>query len=89
MLSNLGNPKMAVFFTSLLPQFAPAGGGFASLLGLGAIFVAMTLVWLSLYVSVVSRAGEVIRRQRVWRTLEGITGTVMIGLGVRVATEPA
>jgi threonine/homoserine/homoserine lactone efflux protein len=89
MLSNLGNPKMAVFFTSLLPQFAPAGGGFASLLRLGAIFCGMTLVWLSLYVLVVSRAGEVIRRQRVWRTLEGITGTVMIGLGVRVATEPA
>ena len=34
-LSNLGNPKMAVFFTSLLPQFAGPGAGFLDLLGLG------------------------------------------------------
>ena len=37
-LSNLGNPKMAVFFTSLLPQFAH-GGAFLDLLGLGLLFV--------------------------------------------------
>ncbi len=37
-VSNLGNPKMAVFFTSLLPQFAPTGGGsFAAMLALGLV----------------------------------------------------
>jgi hypothetical protein len=32
------------------------------------------------------QAGEVMRRQGVWRTLEAITGTIMIGLGLRMAT---
>ena len=40
-LSNLGNPKMAVFFASLLPQFAPEGSAsFGVLLGLGLLFCA-------------------------------------------------
>ncbi|MEA2684037.1 MAG: hypothetical protein QOK05_2365 [Chloroflexota bacterium] len=89
LLSNLGNPKIAIFFTSLLPQFAPAGHGFLSLLALGAVFVAMTLAWLSLYALVVARAGDLLRRRSVWRTLEGLTGAAMIGVGLRVATEPA
>ena len=40
LLSNLGNPKMAVFFTSLLPQFG--GTSFPVLLGLGLVFSTMT-----------------------------------------------
>jgi threonine/homoserine/homoserine lactone efflux protein len=36
----------------------------------------------------VARAGTVLRRSRVRRTIDAITGTVLIALGVRVATEP-
>jgi threonine/homoserine/homoserine lactone efflux protein len=42
-LSNLGNPKMAVFFTSLLPQFAGSGAGFLDLLALGVLFAVLTV----------------------------------------------
>src|SRR4051812_31019961 len=49
LLSNLSNPKIAVFFTSFLPQFATGGASFAELLALGLVFCAMTLLWLSLY----------------------------------------
>ena len=50
LLSNLANPKMAIFFTSLLPQFAPAdGAAFPVLLGLGLVFCAMTFAWLCAY----------------------------------------
>lgn len=46
-VSDLGNPKIAVFFTSLLPQFAPAGGGaFAVMFALGLLFGALTFAWL-------------------------------------------
>jgi len=85
LLSNLGNPKMAVFFTSLLPQFG--GTSFAALLALGLVFCFMTLMWLSAYASVVARAGDVLRRSRVRRALDGITGAVLIALGLRLATE--
>jgi threonine/homoserine/homoserine lactone efflux protein len=87
-LSNLGNPKMAIFFSSLLPQFtSQAHSSFVSLLALGLIFCCMTLAWLSGYALVVARAGAVLQRSAVRRALEGVTGTSLIGLGFRLATE--
>jgi threonine/homoserine/homoserine lactone efflux protein len=84
LVSNLGNPKMAVFFTSLLPQF---GSSFVALAGLGLLFCSLTLVWLSLYAVVVARAGDFLRRARIRRTLEGLTGAVLVALGLRLAAE--
>ena len=86
LLSNLGNPKMAVFFTSLLPQFAPRGS-FVALFALGAVFCVLTLTWLSGYALAVSRASELLRRSRPWRAIEALTGAVLVALGIRVAAE--
>lgn len=87
-ISNLGNPKMAVFFASLLPQFVPSGEAtVASLLLLGAVFAVMTFAWLALYAALVARAGDFLRRPSIRRTIEGLTGTLLIGLGLRVAAE--
>jgi threonine/homoserine/homoserine lactone efflux protein len=83
-LSNLGNPKMAIFFTSLLPQF---GGSFASLLALGLVFSVLTLTWLTAYAVGVARAGDLLRRPRIRRTLDALTGTVLVALGLRLAAE--
>ena len=85
LLSNLGNPKIAVFFTSLLPQF---GSSFATLLELGAVLCAVTFAWLTLYALVVAKVGDVLRRRRVRRALDAVTGTVLVALGVRVALAP-
>ena len=85
LLSNLGNPKMAVFFSSLLPQFG--GTSFATLLALGLVFCTMTLVWLSAYAVVVARAGDVLRRPGIRRALDAVTGLVLTAFGVRLATE--
>jgi threonine/homoserine/homoserine lactone efflux protein len=84
-VSNLGNPKMAVFFTSLLPQFG--GTSFLALLGLGLGFCTMTFVWLSAYGLAVAEAGDVLRRPRVRRALDAVTGTVLVAFGVRLAAE--
>jgi threonine/homoserine/homoserine lactone efflux protein len=87
LLSNLGNPKMAVFFTSLLPQFAPKPLSFVSLAALGLVFCALTLVWLSAYAVLVDRLGNLLRRGRIRRTLDAVTGTVLVAAGVRLARE--
>ena len=88
MISDLGNPKMAAFFTSLLPQFAPAGdANFAALALLGLLFSLMTLSWLAGYALAIARAGTLFERPAVRRTLDGITGVVLIGLGLRLAVE--
>jgi threonine/homoserine/homoserine lactone efflux protein len=87
-LSNLGNPKMAVFFTSLLPQFTPGGrASFPALLALGLLFCAMTLVWLAAYAVVVERAGDVLRRLGVRRVIEAVTGFALLVLGARLAFD--
>lgn len=88
LVSNLGNPKMAAFFTSLLPQFVPAGEpAFLPVLLLGLLFCTMTLVWLTAYAVVVSRAQGFLRRTGVKRALEAATGTVLVALGLRLAAE--
>jgi threonine/homoserine/homoserine lactone efflux protein len=87
-ISDLGNPKMAVFFASLLPQFVPAGHAtFSALLLLGVVFAVMTFTWLALYAAVVARAGDFLRRPSIRRAIEGVTGTVLIALGLRIAAE--
>lgn len=86
-LSDLGNPKMAVFFASLLPQFAPSGATFADLLPLGIVFAVMTLVWLAFYAAIVAKVGDVLRRPAIRRAIEGATGVLLVGLGLRIAAE--
>jgi threonine/homoserine/homoserine lactone efflux protein len=87
-LSNLGNPKMAVFFSSLLPQFVePGPGAGAGMLALGLVFVSMTFAWLSGYALVVARAGNVLRRPRVRRAIDAVSGAVLLAFGGRLAAE--
>ena len=88
LISDLGNPKMAVFFASLLPQFVlPGEGMFAALMSLGLIFSLMTFVWLVSYAFVVAKAGEILRRPVIRRWIEAVTGTLLVALGVRIAAE--
>jgi RhtB (resistance to homoserine/threonine) family protein len=88
LLSDLGNPKIAVFFTSLLPQFVHGtGSAFTPLLFLGVVFAVLTLLWLAIYALAVGHASGWLRRPRVRRTLDRVTGVVLIGFGVRLALE--
>lgn len=73
---------MAGFFTSLLPQF---GDSFAALLGLGLLFCALTMLWLTAYAIAVARAGDVLRGDRVRRAIDAVTGTALVAFGVRLA----
>ena len=87
LLSNLGNPKIAVFFVSLLPQFVSHGSeSFFALAVLGFLFSLMGLAWLTLYAVVIAKVGQVLRG-RVRRALDAVTGTVLVAFGLRLATE--
>jgi threonine/homoserine/homoserine lactone efflux protein len=80
LLSNVGNPKMAVFFTSLLPQF---GSSFTVLAAHGLLFSTLTLGWLALVV----RAGAALRVPAVRRVIDVVTGVVLVAFGLRLGTE--
>jgi len=88
LLTNLLNPKIGVFYATLLPQFIPPGAPpLATSVLLAGVHAAENLVWLSVYGAVLARFGDVVRRGRVRRAIEGATGTVLVALGVRVALE--
>jgi threonine/homoserine/homoserine lactone efflux protein len=87
-VNNLGNPKMAVFFASVLPQFTAPGQGMGSaLMLLGVVFSTLTFAWLTVYATVISTAGRFLRASRLHRAIEAVSGAVLIGLGVRVAAD--
>ena len=86
LLSNLANPKIAVFFTSLLPQFVDPGRSvLLPFLLLGLIFVLMTFAWLCTYSLLAARAAASLQRPRVKAALDRITGTILIAVGIRLA----
>ena len=88
MVTNLLNPKIALVFTTLIPQFVdPDGPAAAQTVLLAAIFIAMGLVWLVSYALVVARVGAVLRLPALRRFLDAVTGVVLTALGVRLALD--
>jgi threonine/homoserine/homoserine lactone efflux protein len=86
--SNLLNPKIAVFFTSLLPQFVDAEHAQPQdLLLLGLLFNCIGVAWLLAYAELAARGRDVLRRPRVKRALDRVSGVALVALGVRLALE--
>lgn len=89
-LTNVLNPKAALFFLSLLPQFidhsAPA---LPQTLGLGLLTVGFGVAWWMAFVALADQVRDVLHRPRVRRVLDRITGVVLVALGVRLLRTPA
>ncbi|WP_031467744.1 LysE family translocator [Sciscionella sediminilitoris] len=86
-LSNITNPKVLTLYLSVLPQFLGNGTtGFDALL-LAYSHAVLGLVWLLLVVTALRWMRGWLTRARVRRWLDAVTGCVLIGFGVRLATE--
>jgi RhtB (resistance to homoserine/threonine) family protein len=85
LVTNLLNPKLAVLFTTLLPQFiSPNDPAVAKSVLLAAIFVSIGLTWLVTYTHIVS----LVARSRPFRRVtEAVSGVVLVALGMRLAFE--
>lgn len=89
LLVQLANPKAAVFMFAFYPQFVPQDGPVllhTAVLALVQV-TAETLLYLG-FAAAVGRAAAWFRRPRIRRRLEAVSGTVLVGLGVRVAVTP-
>lgn len=88
LVSSFANPKLAIFFVALLPQFIPEGTAVlpATLLMVG-MTVALDVVWFSVLALLVGRARRAFTEGPWQRRMERITGTVLVGLGLRLAAQ--
>jgi threonine/homoserine/homoserine lactone efflux protein len=86
LLSDLLNPKVGIFYMTFLPQFVPTGvsvSGWSMLLTV--INVVMGMAWCAVLVSASARVGQVLRRPKVVRVLDRVTGCVFIAFGAKLA----
>jgi threonine/homoserine/homoserine lactone efflux protein len=88
LLTNLFNPKIAIFYSTFLPQFIGPGDP-ALLLSmlLAGVHIGLGLVWLTAYAWLLDRAVNAFKGSRLRRALDVLTGTVLIALGLRLAAE--
>jgi len=88
LLSTVLNPKPALFFLTLLPQFVDRDRPvLPQTFTLVAIHVVVGLIWLTAYAHIVERARLFLTTPRVRAWLERTTGAILIALGLRVAVE--
>jgi threonine/homoserine/homoserine lactone efflux protein len=87
LVTSLCNPKLAVFFVALFPQFLdPHAAVLPAALAMAATIVAFDILWYSTLAYLVGRARTLLK-PRVQAALERFTGAVLIGLGIRLAAE--
>jgi RhtB (resistance to homoserine/threonine) family protein len=88
LLTNILNPKVAVFYLTFLPQFiSPGEPVLRRSLVLASIHIVMGFIWLTAYAWFIDRVGSVLTRPRVKMWLERVTGGLLIALGARLAWE--
>lgn len=88
LFTNLLNPKIALLFLTLLPQFVAAGEPRVVVTAeLALVFLVIALLWWRLFSLAVGRLGVVMSRPRVRTALDRVSGSVLVGLGVRVALQ--
>ncbi len=86
-LGNLLNPKAGAIFATLLPQFIIPGDFPARLALMLLAYETILIIWLNIYATLISRAGQSRFGVRLRTSLQRVTGVVLIALGVRLALE--
>lgn len=87
-LSNTLNPKTAIFYMAFLPQFInPNHSALLQSLFLASLHFIIAMIWQCLLALMVKQLKIWLQRSRVSQIFDGVTGTVLVALGVRVATE--
>ena len=88
LVTSIANPKLAVFFVALFPQFVDPGASvLPTTLLMATLIVVFDFAWYTSLAVMVSRAKSGLMRSRIGRWMERVTGSVLVGLGLRVALE--
>lgn len=87
--TDLLNPKVAIFFLSFFPQFVESESTFLPFLIMGITFTLLSAIWLFIYVYLVHQISAFMKKTITKNIIEGITGTVIVGFGIKLALEKA
>ena len=87
LLTNVLNPKVALFYLSFLPQFISASDPFFKPLLLAGIHIVQGIIWLSIIVLMIERFRKVLASPKAKSVMEAICGTMLVGLGLRLAVK--
>ncbi|MGF2736129.1 LysE family translocator [Marinobacter sp. DUT-1] len=87
LLSNVLNPKTALFYMALLPQFVdPAGNAFQQSLVLAALHFVLAMVWQCGLAWIVATFRYLRASARLGRALNTLTGGFFVAMGAKLAT---
>lgn len=87
-LTNLLNPKVAVFFLTFLPQFIdPKADTLLPFLIMGITYTVLTAIWFVFYIFLLHQIRTFMNKPQTQKAMEGVTGAVLIGFGVKLAFE--
>ena len=88
LITNVTNPKVAVFFLTFLPQFLAAGNEpFWPFLTMGIMYIVLTFIWFALYVFLLNKIRNFMKKPATQAVFEMLTGAVLIGFGLKLAFE--
>ncbi|MFY2156090.1 LysE family translocator [Cytobacillus firmus] len=88
LLSNVLNPKVAMFFLTFLPQFVKTGENASQqLIIMGIIYTLLSISWFFIYVFFINYMREWLMSPKVQRVMDKATGLVLIGFGLKLALD--
>jgi RhtB (resistance to homoserine/threonine) family protein len=89
-LTNLLNPKIAILFLTFFPQLVdPGSNTFLPFVIMGTTYTVMTVLWSVLYVHLINQISTFMKKPKTQNIIEGLTGTILIGFGIRLFLEKA
>ncbi|RJS60443.1 LysE family translocator [Bacillus sp. PK3_68] len=89
-LTDLLNPKVAVFFLTFLPQFVePHVHSFVPFLLLGFIYTALTFLYSLFFILLIDQISGFMQKQSTQKVIQGVSGAVLVGFGLKLAFEKA
>ncbi|KAB7709018.1 LysE family translocator [Bacillus aerolatus] len=87
-LTDLLNPKVAVFFLTFLPQFVePNINSFFPLLMLGLIYVGLTFLYSLFFILLIDQISGFMQKHSTQKIIQGVSGAVLVGFGLKLAFE--
>jgi len=88
LLSNVFNPKVAIFFLTFLPQFiTTTETAFSQILLMGSTYAVLGIVWLFIYVWLIEAMRTFFRKPAAHKAMQGVTGTMLVAMGVTLALD--